>query len=642
MLQTFRSLSLAVLLHGLAPCQDPAAAGLDENLVAELRAAIESRIAAGQSKGVGLLVLRDGKLALREASGTLRLEDDVAAEPLAATFIATAALIAVERGHVRLEDQARLFVQEPLPDSLASRTLGELLAQRGAGFSTELRGRRRGPTAQRAPLGAPDPLRLTCRMIETATITEWRSWIRQELFEPLGMRSTRLEAHDPTDASPRRGVRATGFAVQSTAQDLASFGEFVRRAGMVDERRILSPDGIAKLCGDRCDGATREASPGFAFRRERVVDGTARTLATPVQASATLTLDRDRGFVVVVVESGGRRAPPLTPELMAILRRAVPKPDDASPRSFAEEGPHEVWTGDQDPLDPRDPQLPARISRPDERANAPIVVVLQDDETSDAVAEVLDAHWASHGFAVVRLHVRQGPPLPAHEPGKPAQASQYDRRALAVRGADLHAAPFVEPLLLPARRVSAWLDELVARRGFAEQQRVVVVGHGRCAIAALALAGVEFEADGRRLVSRDARVAGAIALGAPSRDECGLEAGGIAALAVPTLFVPAAPTLRAGWRSRTVREVFDSAPPGEKYLVELPDARALATTPLLAPRHRAGASDVESPDHAIARARELLLASSTAFLVAVLRPTEGSPAVPWFDAQVASAAIERK
>lgn len=615
----FAALLAATASAQALPDGRPDAHGFTTAIVDELRNALRERVARGESSGTGVVVVHDGAVVLREAAGELRLDQVVRADAMAAPVVAIAALIAVERGFVRLDDAASTWLREPSASPALGRTLGELLARRG------------------------DATTLTSKVVEGATQVEWGAWVTQELFGPLGLRKAAFTA--PVEAPPgrRRSRRAPQPGFEATPDELAALAWFVVRSGTVGERCVLTPDSMARLCGDPLDALARDTGTALAFRRERVADRRARTLVAAVASGPGVWIDRDRRLVVVIVERAGRRRASLASDsLLPILRRALPLPEDGLPRAFDVEGP---WAAEPQDLSRLErvpyPKTTGRRFAPVDLDDAPTVIVLDDDQAPSPADDALDAHWASHGFSVLRLALDADPRPLAHHPGTAALEARYDRRILDARHADLRTSPAIERLVAPARRVTATLDAFAQARG-TPVERVVVVAAGRRAIAALALGGVELVADGRRIVARDPRVVGVVAIDSPGAFDCGLTPGGLAALAVPAVFVTGAPDSRAGSRLRFDRELFDAVPAGDKFLVDLSDVRALDADPFAIPVSIPGADPFWSNDGTLAAARRALLAGTTAFLACTLHESDATAVVDRFARCAAMDGVERK
>ncbi|MBI5850409.1 MAG: serine hydrolase [Planctomycetes bacterium] len=614
----------AALLAATVPCQAlpdgrPDAHGFTTAIVDDLRVALRDRVARGESAGTGVVVVHDGAVVLRETAGELRLDQAVRADAMAAPVVAIAALIAVERGFVRLDDAAATWLREPSASSAPGGTLGELLARRG------------------------DALTLASKAVEGATQVEWGAWVTHELFGPLGLRRAAFTAPAESPAGRRRSRRAPQPGFEATPDELAALAWFVVRGGAIGERCVLTPDSIARLCGDPLDAPARDRGTALAFRRERVADRRARTLVAAAASGPGVWIDRDRRLVVVIVERSGRRRASLASDsLMPILRRALPLPDDGLPRAFDVEGP---WAAEPQELTRFErlpyPRTEGRRFAPVDLDDAPTVIVLDDDRAPSPADDALDAHWASHGFSVLRLELRADAKTLVHEPGAATTQGGHDRRILDARSADLRTTPAIESLLAPARRVTAALDAAAQTRGNAVE-RIVVVGAGLRAIAALALGGVELVADGRRIVARDPRVVGVIAIGAPGAFECGLTPGGLAALSVPAVFVTGAPDSRAGSRLRFDRELFDTVPVGDKFLVDLQDTRAFDADPFAIPWSIPGADPFWSNDGTLSAARRALLAGTTAFLVCALHESDATFVADRFARCAALRGVERK
>jgi CubicO group peptidase (beta-lactamase class C family) len=229
---------------------------------------------------ISVAVAAGGRVAYSGAFGVADLEHTVLATPatvyrvasVAKPFTAAAVLRLVERGKLELDRSIRAYVPE-LPASYDPVTLRDLLRHTGgvrhyrdnAEFVTT---RHCDSIAQALPIFATDPLEhgpgekityssygytLLGLAVERASGQRYEEFVRTTIFEPVGMRNTRLDDFDiirhrargyrraggavlknapPLDVSCR--VPAGGFV--STAEDLVRFAAALEAGDLLDPR----------------------------------------------------------------------------------------------------------------------------------------------------------------------------------------------------------------------------------------------------------------------------------------------------------------------------------------------------------------------------------------------------------------------
>ena len=277
---------------------DPAAAGFDPARLARLDEALRDDIAAERYDGCELVVARGGRVAYHAQHGFAdraagrRVE---AAQPFVTMSIGkqlTVALVlrAIERGHFTFTTPVAELIPEFAARGKARVTVAHLLTHTGGvpallpeGLAPDQ------ATSLEAVVAATCAALLECRpgtrvvyslIVGHAVLAElvhradggrraYRRIMREDLFEPLGMRDTFLgrPAHiaprvAPVVARDRRPglldpnllegisllmsedseIPAGGYV--STAPDIHRFAEMLRRGGELDGVRILSPSTV--------------------------------------------------------------------------------------------------------------------------------------------------------------------------------------------------------------------------------------------------------------------------------------------------------------------------------------------------------------------------------------------------------------
>ncbi len=293
---------------------------------------IDDRIAAREIPGAVTLVAVDGRIVHFEARGVLDLESKrpmpkealFSLASLTKPVTAAAVLVLVEEGKIRLTDPVSRFIPEfkdlkvavsPSQTAPASRpvTIRDLLTH-----TSGLVAPARIPTEPAATLGAliprfgAEPLEFqpgtrwmysntvafdtAARIVEIASGTTYDRFLRERIFEPLGMHDTAhvLEAAKRQRFARRYDVTAQGlkqferndppsyfgggWGLHSTAQDYFRFAQMLLNKGELDGKRVLSPRAVELLGSvhipDTLPG--RQAGEGWGLAVRVISDGSLR------------------------------------------------------------------------------------------------------------------------------------------------------------------------------------------------------------------------------------------------------------------------------------------------------------------------------------------------------------------------------
>ena len=270
-------------------------AGFDTDRLARLTSAIEADVAAEAYDGAAVVVARGGEVALHEAVG---FADRASARPasrddifcifsVTKTLTAATVLARVDRGEIQLTTPVADVIPEFGIKGKQRITLGQLLTHTG-GMPAELpplpvdqlgnleavvaavcrQPLAAGPPGQivsYSPLAAHAVLAEVVRRLDGGS-RAFREILAQEIFVPLGMKSTSLGLR--TDLAERRvpivvrdrspglfepelleamnvllddKVEIPGGGAVSTAHDIHLWAETLRRGGELDGTRVLSP-----------------------------------------------------------------------------------------------------------------------------------------------------------------------------------------------------------------------------------------------------------------------------------------------------------------------------------------------------------------------------------------------------------------
>lgn len=350
-MRRFAALAFLVL-NGMAAAQqaepvlvDPSEVGISAERLARVSEVVRERIDAGELAGAVTMVSRYGKVVHHEAQGTLDV-DSKRPMPLDALFhmasttkpvTAAAVVMLVEEGKVRLTDPVSRFIPEFKGPKVAVERDGKVeivparrevqvldllthtsgLLSGGVGqkaFPGDSTFPRKGDALEAyvrriaaapldfepgskwsySPFGGIDTL---ARIVEVASGRPFDAFLRERLFEPIGMRDTcfytpsdresRLASfHARKDGTLKKGDYSFGFVepytsgaagLVSTAADFHRFGVMLAQGGELDGRRVLSPRGVELLssnhAGSMFQGSLgRPEGMGFGFAVEVVVD----------------------------------------------------------------------------------------------------------------------------------------------------------------------------------------------------------------------------------------------------------------------------------------------------------------------------------------------------------------------------------
>ncbi len=293
---------------------------------------IDDRIGAREIPGAVTLVAIDGRLVLFEARGFLDLESQrpmpkdaiFSLASLSKPVTAAAVLVLVEEGKIRLTDPVSRFLPEfkdlkvavtPSQTVAANRpiTIRDLLTHTSGMVAPA-----RIPTDATATLAtfipryAAEPLEfqpgsrwmysntvafdMAARIVEIASGTTYDRFLRERLFDPLGMRDTghvlsaearqRLarryevtaEGLKPFQRSDPPSYFGGGWGLHSTAQDYFRFAQMLLNEGTLDGTRVLSRRAVELMASvhipDTLPG--RQAGEGWGLGVRVVSDGALR------------------------------------------------------------------------------------------------------------------------------------------------------------------------------------------------------------------------------------------------------------------------------------------------------------------------------------------------------------------------------
>ena len=362
------------------PDAAPADVGLDARELAAIDADVAGAITRGEVPGAVVLVVRDGKVALRKAYG---LRSKQPREPMTVDTlfdlaslskpIATAAavMLLVERGKIHLGAPAARYWPEFAQAGKESVTVEQLLlhasglpADNGLAEYAGSREDTLARIARIAPIAAPGSKVLYSdvgyivlgEIVARVSGAPLDAFTLENLFTPLGMAETgflpdnmlsariaptarregrflRGEVHDPR--ARRLGGVAGHAGLFGTADDLAVFAEMLLEGGEVLGRRVFLPETVNAMIEPRpIQGASRTL--GWSARPAE--PGARASIGHTGFTGTGLRIDLERRMVVVVLTSrlhpdGEGNADRLRGDVLA--RAAAASKASPSPRVLA-------------------------------------------------------------------------------------------------------------------------------------------------------------------------------------------------------------------------------------------------------------------------------------------------------------------
>jgi CubicO group peptidase (beta-lactamase class C family) len=337
--------TLIVLPGGAATTlTKPEDVGLSSDRLGRVHDTMQRHIDAGDFSGAVTLVARRGRVVHLEAQGRLNLKSNTAM-PADAIFriasmtkpiTATAILMLMEEGKIRLSDPVSRFVPEfktlkvgvaldapaaqtgarpaetPFYTMPAAReiTIHDLLTHTsglvsgGIGASEAAKNPRKPgdtladyiPQLARLPLSFQPGSRWTYspgagfdtlgRVVEVASGQPFDQFLRQHIFEPLGMKDTFFNA--PDDRAPRRPTMyqrtaeglelpatqtppavtkyfSGGGGLMSTAEDYIQFAQMLLNRGQLNGKRLLGPRTVDLMAAVHVPDTLPGRAPGRGF-----------------------------------------------------------------------------------------------------------------------------------------------------------------------------------------------------------------------------------------------------------------------------------------------------------------------------------------------------------------------------------------
>ncbi len=322
----FAALVVFVLTTALIPLGKPEDVGLSSERLQRVSQTVSRYIADRQFTGAVTLVARKGRVAYFEAHGMMDAE---AATPMRKDAIfriasmskpvtGVAVMMLLEEGKIRLSDPVSRFIPEfktmqvgtegALAPAARALTVRDLLTHTGGIGTSEaasrvvsqapLRDATKDTLATYIPRLAALPLEFQPgsawkysalsgidtlgRIVEVASGLAFDRFLKERLFDPLGMKDTSfypdaprmtraptiyrrtaagLERQDPP-AWLSRTIFAGAAGLWSTAEDYAQFAQMLANGGELSGVRLLSPRTVALLASNHVGDLYEKSTPG--------------------------------------------------------------------------------------------------------------------------------------------------------------------------------------------------------------------------------------------------------------------------------------------------------------------------------------------------------------------------------------------
>jgi CubicO group peptidase (beta-lactamase class C family) len=350
-------LAVSAAVAGPLPTANPEDVGMSSERLARVGEAVRKHVDAGEVAGAVTLVARRGKIVHHEAYGfadlasrtPMRTDSIFRLASMSKPITAVAIMMLVEEGKVRLTDPVSRFIPEfparskvavpktggtegeaELVDASRPITIRDLLTHGSGLLSGGLGQRSVGQSVQRAPDDtlatyipklAPVPLDfqpgtlwrysglagfdVLSRVVEVASGQPFDVFLRERLFEPLGMPDSGFhftgrqaqrvatlytrrpgEALQPNSQEMLSAVYFSGAGgLASTAEDYLQFAQMLLNGGELRGTRYLGPRTVelmvANQTGDMVNGQFGRPARGMGFGlgMEVVLDPVAAGLA---------------------------------------------------------------------------------------------------------------------------------------------------------------------------------------------------------------------------------------------------------------------------------------------------------------------------------------------------------------------------
>ncbi|MEZ5400559.1 MAG: serine hydrolase domain-containing protein [Bryobacteraceae bacterium] len=293
-------LAAGSLLHAQLKPADPAAVGMSAERLAAAARLLEAETASGRVLAASILVARDQRIVLHKGFG--KLAPSAAAPPVGPGTIfllasitkpvaVSALMLLVERGQVSIEDPVSRYLPEFSQDDRKATRVRDLLSHTSGlpdmlPENTALR-RRHAPLSDFVAASMTTPLLyaprtdfryqsmgilLAAEIVERVTKKRLRDFLKQEIFDPLGMRhsalgmgdfriedtawcqtsgnSPDLESFGPNSPYWRDMGHPWG-GMHSTTSDLAVLLQTFLNGGVYGATRVFSPATTSVMTRDQ-------------------------------------------------------------------------------------------------------------------------------------------------------------------------------------------------------------------------------------------------------------------------------------------------------------------------------------------------------------------------------------------------------
>jgi predicted dienelactone hydrolase len=246
----------------------------------------------------------------------------------------------------------------------------------------------------------------------------------------------------------------------------------------------------------------------------------------------------------------------------------------------------------------RDKEILVKVIYPSGDGPFPVIVFSHGFGAGKEAFGPISRHWASHGYVCIhpqhadaRLRDRRPPVLngrdaddePVDDTQKPAPRRPDSDRAKFLerlrRGNFQAGGGAPEKIADRVRDVTAVIDALdqvealvPSLKGKLDRDRIGVGGHSYGACVSMLIGGATIEFKGETKGFADPRVKCVLPISAAGTGEYGLTKDSWKGLTKPALFITGTRDVRPGHEVGWRREPFDSAPPGDKFFLNIEGA----------------------------------------------------------------------
>ncbi len=265
---------------------NPTAHGLRGTDLEALRTILQKAVDDKTVPGISLLLAHKGEVVFKEAFGDLKVDRPARLASDSKPISATAVMVVVDRGKMRLDDPVTKFIPEFKGTKVEKATVRQLLCH-GAGIGDEFAGgwprantlaEFAAAVATQGKLQAPGQYRystvgidLACRCAEKAAAKPFEELLREYVCEPLEMKHTSFARGGDAKAVSKEAREhgegryvSGGSGLSASLDDMAAFYQMHLNGGRYGDKQILSRKMVTEMHRNQA-AVSRGASYGLGF-----------------------------------------------------------------------------------------------------------------------------------------------------------------------------------------------------------------------------------------------------------------------------------------------------------------------------------------------------------------------------------------